>query len=678
MKQRTRTDIQGLRALAVILVILFHLPAALSLRGGFVGVDMFFVISGFVVTNMVITGDHPIGRAWGAIGSFLRRRVMRLIPAASVVIVATIIIALAFAPTVELAQVSKAGVYSQLFISNLFYASNFNTYWDPAVLRSPFLHTWSLGVEFQVYLIFPLLFLAIFRGNRGSHRGLTSALIATLVLGVISLAAFVYLLEFRSAPFHGFAPGALAFYSPFTRFWEFALGIVPAIIASRGKWSERVPSRVATPLAWVLLLAGVVGCTLANQLDLAVILSCVGVAIMLANGARSAAPIRSALDWKPLVWIGDRSYSIYLWHWPLLVLALWLFPGNGPIAIGSVGVTVALSILTFRFVEQRFRRPRSTSIRTALLPSVAFVAAGVLIAGSGVFVATQNWYQSPVPIARAAMRFIDAGPTAADMDSAVKGCVIQELQITCENVAGAPRVVIIGDSLGYRSVPAVQLAAMRDGFNTTMMWTGGCSIELDSCPSWMYDYLAKTKVAALIVNVNYDRASTVINGNEVAAGLSAVCPRNEPVAACPAHVAQVDTLLADAPAGLRKLEKYTDKILVALPFPQQSKLVGACLSPPLAARLATAVDAESCGRTSLRWQRERQGLFESAIAKVTSADPHVTLWDPTDLLCTAGECPAVINGGDQIMSDAIHLTWAGSRLLYPRYSAFVDAVKSTE
>lgn len=675
MKSRVRNDIQGLRAVAVVLVILFHLPIAVSLRGGFVGVDMFYVISGFVVTKMVLSTDMSPGHTLASIGNFLRRRVMRLVPALSVVVIATVIISILFAPTQELREVAKAGVFSELFVSNAFYAQNFNTYWNPEVLRSPFLHTWSLGVEFQTYLLFPLIFIAVFRAGHAGSVHARSALTVTAALAVVSLVAFVYLLVFRTVQLFGIDPQAFAFYSPFTRFWEFALGILPAIVASRYEWHSATKVRSATPVAWTLIAVGVVGCTVGDTLNLFVIPACLGVATLLANGERAIGLRRSLLEWKPLVWIGDRSYSIYLWHWPLLVLCLWLAPGNLALALASIAATVGLSMLTYRFVEQQFRRSASTSKVRALLPSGAFVLVGVLVAGLGVGVASTLWYTKPVAVSAAATDFVDAGVSGEAMRSAIEACAFGDLTVVCTNDPDAGTVVVIGDSLADRSMPAVQVAAKANGLNATMMWTGGCGIEAGSCPDAIYDYLAKTDVVALIVSMNYDRESNRLNATEAASGKVATCPANEATSACAAHVNAVEAFIRDADRGLTEFEAYTDHVLIALPFPQQSQFVETCLSRPLYQRiLSLPVDLVACGRTSVQWQSERQGLFPEAIADVAAQHPDVTVWNPISYLCGDEWCPGVINEGEIVMSDGIHWTWEASRFFYPVFEKYLGEI----
>ena len=667
-----RSDIQGLRAIAVALVIAFHLPAAISFRGGFVGVDIFFVISGFVVTKMILGRTAPASSAWSAAAQFLQRRALRLVPALSVVVAATILLAILFAPTAELGGDATAGLLSQLFVSNGYYAGNFDTYWDPAVLRSPFLHMWSLGVEFQTYLVFPLIFSLLLRPERSTPSRQLTVLTITLVLAAVSLAVFVALLILPAFPVRGFSSQALAFYSPVTRFWEFALGIVPAILSRTRGWESR---RRIPGLGWVagaLTAAGIVGCAFGETIGLAVIPACVGTALLLISGERRVDARWSPLEARPLTWIGDRSYSIYLWHWPFLVLALWLYPGNLLAALAAVAAAVLAATFTYRDVELRFRRSSQSGWR-ALRPTALFAAAGLVLSLVGLQISGAAWYVAPTPLASAAMDFPDDGRTAADMQGMLARCDLGPIEIHCLSATPRPEVVVIGDSLAYRALPAVALAADEHGYDASMLWTGGCGIEAGSCPDFIYDYLATHDVVAIIVAANFDRPADRVNAVELASGEVPVCA--EPTVQCAAHQAAVSAFVEAAGPGLQQLDGYADHLLVSLPFPQQAQAVETCLSPPLAQRIAgNSVDPQTCGRTSRSWQIARQGLFPAAIREAVDRDPHAELWDPMEYLCTTEWCPSVINDGDLIIQDGIHWSWDAARLLYPAFDRYLDEI----
>jgi peptidoglycan/LPS O-acetylase OafA/YrhL len=669
LKAAIREDIQGLRALAVILVILSHLPAPLTLAGGFVGVDIFFVISGFVITRVLVRprGD---GDGRGFFVGFMGRRVARLVPALLAVCVVAAAASVLFAPTTELRQIAAAGITAETFVSNFYYTLNFDTYWNPAVLRSPFLHTWSLGVEFQTYLVLPLLLLPSILAPADA-RGRRRALAIVVGGAAISLVLFVYLLVIRTAPLHGLDAHGVAFYAPVTRFWEFALGIVPALVVPATPREGRASRALAT-VAWLLIAAGVASSTVAKGLNLSVAACCVGVAVLLVQGERPGAS-RSLLASRPLVWIGDRSYSIYLWHWPLLVVCIWVFPGNTTAVLGAIAATFLLSAASYPLVEQRFRRARGPRWRAA--------AGWTLLVGSGAAamaaawsISSAPWYSSRRPITDVAMLFPGSIVSQGEVLHAMDDCHGTEHEIHCKFFPeGTPEVVIIGDSLAYRSIPAVALAAKQHGLNASMLYFGRCSIEQNSCQPFQYDYLKRTKLAGIIVTTNYDRASDRLNGTEIAYGARILCPPNVRTQDCPLHQKNVDKYLVDAAAGLKQLEGFADHILVALPFPQQAKLVPQCLSlPPYFRFVAPAYDGEGCGRTSLGWQRARQGLYPSAMRKVTAGDAKVMVWDPTEYLCHDGWCPAVINLGEKIMDDGIHWTWPASRYLYPAFSKFLD------
>lgn len=208
------------------------------------------------------------------------------------------------------------------------------------------------------------------------------------------------------------------------------------------------------------------------------------------------------------------------------------------------------------------------------------------------------------------------------------------------------------------------------------MWTGGCSIELNSCPDFVYEFLGSHNVAGIIVAVNFDRASALLNGNERAAGETAECDDVASISTCEAHVESVNSFTEAAALGLKQLEDYSPNLMVALPFPQQEVLVSTCLNPPLYQRwLGIKQGTEPCGSTSVAWQLDRQGLFPTSIESVTAGDEHVTLWNPLDFLCFGGSCPAVIEPEEQIMDGAIHWSPAASRFLYPAFDEFISSLK---
>jgi hypothetical protein len=253
-------------------------------------------------------------------------------------------------------------------------------------------------------------------------------------------------------------------------------------------------------------------------------------------------------------------------------------------------------------------------------------------------------------------------------------------EIHCKNFPEQMQeIIIIGDSLGYRSFPAIQYWAVSHGFNASMLWTGGCGLRYNSCigdvGNRIYDYLGSTEVAALVIAANFDYPANRVNGSEKAGGLLPSCPIERSTSTCKKHLVVVNEYTSRAPAGIRQLEKYTKNILVSLPFPQQSELIADCINLPIYKRLFS-VDSQkrACGGTSLQWQAERQGLFPSAIKNSIATHSNIKFWDPKDYLCQSGWCPAVVDGGERIMDDAIHFNWPAARFIYPGIARYLDGL----
>jgi peptidoglycan/LPS O-acetylase OafA/YrhL len=359
-----RPDIEGLRGLAILLVVIFHATllsgAAAQLSGGFIGVDLFFVISGFLITGLLLREHERHGTI--SFSRFYARRVRRILPAAGVVLLVTIPASYLLVSLLSRPDTMSDAAAAALSIANIRFALT-TDYFNPAGY-SPFLHFWSLGVEEQFYLIWPLLFLAA--AWHGSRRRIGAALVGLII---VSLAASLWLTDRN--------PG-YAFYLLPTRAWQLASGGLLALIVSS---PLRVPSAMAR-LSTVGLIAagwaGAVGLIAAALLfgsntaypGLAAIVPTIAAVALIASGAARFGP-GALLRLAPLRFLGKISYSLYLWHWPILILgALALnhslaFAGsaNGPLtwlspaqACGLALAAVAVAALSWAWIEEPFRR----------------------------------------------------------------------------------------------------------------------------------------------------------------------------------------------------------------------------------------------------------------------------------------------------------------------------------
>jgi len=336
-----RADIEGLRGLAVLLVVLFHAGVP-WVGGGFVGVDAFFVISGFLITGLLLRERLDTGRI--RVTAFYARRVRRLLPAAAVVLVATLVASSRWTAPLDRPGVALDAASAALSIGNVRFALAAGDYFASVAAPSPFLHFWSLGVEEQFYLVWPALLLVAGRLLPWPRLGTFAALVA--VSGA-SLAAAVVLTD--GAP-------NWAFYSLPTRAWELGLGGLLAIAAPS---LAGIPSPIRS-LASVLGIGALVGAAVLLDASTAfpgtaALAPTLGVAaIILGRGAGPSILLATA----PFRWLGRISYSLYLWHWPLLVLgplALGVDPDVG-LNLALAAVAVAIATVSWAVVEEPFRR----------------------------------------------------------------------------------------------------------------------------------------------------------------------------------------------------------------------------------------------------------------------------------------------------------------------------------
>ena len=369
-----RPDLEGLRGVAILLVLLFHagLP---SVGGGFVGVDVFFVLSGFLITGLLVREYEAHGRV--DLRAFYARRARRILPAAAVVILLTLAAAAVVLSPLDLVRVGGDAIASALSVSNIRFAASSTDYFAPAGQPSPFLHYWSLGVEEQFYLVWPALLILAVRFGR-PRLGIGAALLAVFVA---SLAAAVLLTDVAQA---------WAFYSLPTRAWQLALGGLLALGAIRAGTYGRVVGIALGSIGWAGLGAIVAAAVLIDPAvaypGTAALLPCLGAAaVILGAGHRFSA--RLLLERLPLRFLGRISYSLYLVHWPILVL-----PAAG-LAIGDelpVGARLGLAIVSipaawvcYRLVELPVHRSRWFAMRPGRTLALAGAALAVTVLAGG-------------------------------------------------------------------------------------------------------------------------------------------------------------------------------------------------------------------------------------------------------------------------------------------------------
>jgi peptidoglycan/LPS O-acetylase OafA/YrhL len=645
---RFRPDIEGLRAVAILLVVLYHAGFRYA-RSGFLGVDVFFVLSGFLITGLLLDEITATGRV--SLTRFWARRARRLLPAAALVTLAVLVASVLWLDPFDQRSVAATARAFALYGSNILFAVRSTDYFGGAAIRDPLLHTWSLSVEEQFYLFFApaMLVVALWFRARGSEASRRRFAAAAAAVTLLSLAGCVVLAKRYPV---------IAFYALPARAWEFGLGAL-AVLAARRMAAVRAP---VLELLAIAGLAAIVGSSAFFREDgpvlgLRTLVPTLGtVAVILAGAADHRTLVGRALGLAPMRLVGRLSYSWYLWHWPALVYL------RERVGDPSLRTSVAVALLSlvpaaiaYRLVESpiRFssalaRRPRPV-IAGAVLLAVATVAIATGAARYATWTLGTPRYAA-ILAARAHARTYD------------DGCQVPLLAVESPPCRYGPgrndtTVVLFGDSHAAQWFPAMDSIARMRGWSLVNLTKTGCpSVWVDvpnaklgrrylECDRWREHAIGRIVALKprLVVVASANSYNVILGGAQPHTDSSAVARRVW-------HDGIARTLAALGPSGAR--------LVYLQDTPRMPWDVPRCL-------VRHVDEPQRCAVSRRRAVSERAAGSERHAAFSVPGTAFVSL---DDRICDGDRCPAMRDGVVRY-SDSDHLAVRFVESLAPALSA---------
>jgi peptidoglycan/LPS O-acetylase OafA/YrhL len=628
-----RADIDGLRAVSVLSVLFYHLKVSVF-GGGFVGVDIFFVISGYLITRNIL---QDLAEKRFSLLSFLERRIRRLFPAFFATIILIAVAGALWLPGEHLKNLARDMTPASISLANVHFWQRARDYFAPDVDKIPLLHFWSLSLEEQYYLVWPLVLMACHRLM--SRSGLALIIAAT---SVVSLAACQFYLQSGSiAPF---------FLTPF-RIYEFGIGALLVLAECKWRQFERPNGLLAlTGLAMIGWSVVTFDQTITFP-GLYALVPCVGAAaVILAGPAHRSATL---LTNRAAVWIGLISYSLYLVHWPLIVFGRYVFGGLADSTTGKlclVVISIVVAYLMYRFVETPFRRPRPGLQRLKVFASAAALTA--LVVGLSYAVRADNgwsWRLSADKIVTAEQHLFGFHPCSHSSQSS---CRFGDLE-------GKPGLQLLGDSHAKQYVAAFDPLLARLGLRGESYSAGGCPMlrgvinpdeKFSHCRHTRDLYLSRLREnnAPIVINhywLGYRPYLLAEDTGEKATG----------------EADQVALWRSALDATLRELAKDGRRFLI----------IGAGVEFVCAGdqyRFSPGplwhAPSQPCPPQPSEEAKKRTAAFNSMLREFQSSHPSTTVLLPEEYLCTS-ECPAM-DGDNWLYWDAHHLTVAGAQYISVR------------
>ncbi|MCO1653878.1 acyltransferase [Pseudonocardia sp. S2-4] len=454
-------------------MVAYH--AGLPVQGGFVGVDVFFVISGFVITMLLLRELAAHGRI--RFRRFYARRIRRLLPALALVLTVTALLSMVLqSPFGSQQDTAVAGVGASMWLANVALYLVTGDYFDNAAETIPLLHTWSLAVEEQFYLVFPvLLAVGYWWGRRKQRRGVGGATLVMAAVVAASFAISLWLSYGHGLPFID-KPSTAAFYSAPSRAWEFGIGGLVALWADRGTPLSRAAGAAVgwTGAALLLAAATLIPDTAVFPGSVAVV-PVVGTALVIVGGRTEGGALGRLLARRPLQAIGDVSYSWYLWHWPLIVFAHLVWPSDSGVTVAAAVIALPLAWASYTYFEQPIRRGGGLSAWATVRLAVVSIVVPILLFGVVYAEATRSWGNPAIAAMAEQVRPVPTGYREG-CHSSTPVPARNLTRCTFEGRPGGPRVFLVGDSNAGQYAEAVIDAGRALDRTVVLATMSGCPL----------------------------------------------------------------------------------------------------------------------------------------------------------------------------------------------------------